>query len=303
MKPKILIIYYSQTGQTKRIATELFKDSEHLFEIEYEEIRPLKPFPFPWNSYAFFDCMPETVLMEPCTLNLPSLMDKHYDIVIIAYQPWFLSPSLPVSSFLQLPEVKKFLINKKVITLIGCRNMWINAQEKMKQLLITSNAQLIGNIVLEDKSPNLISVLTIMRWMFKGQKEASGLLPVAGIREYEFNNLKRFQPIIHRAVTTSNYTHLQNDIIANNGVTIKPSLILLEKRGNKSFNFFARFIKQKGNMGDIQRKPRVILYKYLLIIILFILSPISSLIAKIVSIINKKSLNTEIKYFQHVSAK
>jgi hypothetical protein len=88
-----------------------------------------------------------------------------------------------------------------------------------------------------------------MRWMFKGQKEASGLLPVAGIREYEFNNLKRFQSIIHRAVTTSNYAHLQNDIIANNGVNIKPSLILLEKRGNKSFNFFARFIKQKGKHG------------------------------------------------------
>ena len=68
MKPKILILYYSQTGQTKRIATELFKDSEHLFELEYEEIRPLKPFPFPWNSYAFFDCMPETVLMEPCPM-------------------------------------------------------------------------------------------------------------------------------------------------------------------------------------------------------------------------------------------
>lgn len=303
MKPKILIFYYSQTGQTKRIATQLFKDSENLFEIEYEEIRPLNPFPFPWNSYAFFDCMPETVLMEPYPLNLPSQLDKHYDLVIIAYQPWFLSPSLPVSSFLQLPEVKLFLNNKKVITLIGCRNMWINAQEKMKKLLITSNAQLIGNIVLEDKSPNLISVLTIMRWMFKGQKEASGLLPVAGIREYEFDNLKRFQTIIHHAATTLNYTQLQNDIIANNGVNIKPSLILLEKRGNKSFNFFARFIKQKGNMGDIQRKPRVILYKYLLIIILFILSPISALIAKIVSIINKKSLNTEIKYFQHVSAK
>ena len=39
-----------------------------------------------------------------------------------------------------------------VITLIGCRNMWLMAQEKVKSLLKEADSQLIGNVVKVDQS-------------------------------------------------------------------------------------------------------------------------------------------------------
>ena len=43
---------------------------------------------------------------------------------------------------------KKKLKDKPIITLIGCRNMWIMAQEKMKKLIHNIGGKLIDNVVL-----------------------------------------------------------------------------------------------------------------------------------------------------------
>ena len=52
-----------------------------------------------------------------------------------AYQVWFLSPSQPMTAFLQSPEAARLLRGRPVITLIACRNMWLMAQENVKQRL------------------------------------------------------------------------------------------------------------------------------------------------------------------------
>jgi hypothetical protein len=69
-----------------------------------------------------------------------------FDLIILGYQPWFLSPSIPMNSFLQ-SKYAELLRNHKVLTIIGSRNMWLNAQEKMKERLLELDAQLVGNIV------------------------------------------------------------------------------------------------------------------------------------------------------------
>lgn len=49
--------------------------------------------------------------------------------------------------------------------------MWTNAQEKVKIRLKELHAELVGNIVLTDKAPNLISAYTIVKWMYSGKKK------------------------------------------------------------------------------------------------------------------------------------
>ncbi len=172
----------------------IVKDIQGEAEIDFAEIKLVKPFPFPWSSATFFDAMPECVLQIPSDIHpMPELKAKDYDLIIFGYQPWFLSPSNPANSFLK-SEWARVLKGKPVLTVIGCRNMWLNAQEKVKAELQQLGANHVGNIVLEDSHGNLVSLLTIIRWMFKGQKEASGKLPAAGVAE---RDIKGAQKIWH----------------------------------------------------------------------------------------------------------
>ena len=167
----ILVLYYTQSGQLRDILAHLVKDIKDQASIDFVEVEPVTPFPWPWNAYEFFDAMPETVQRIGREVKpLPvSVHRKQYDLVILGYQPWFLNPSQPITGFLHSNDAS-ILAGKPVITVVGSRNMWLNSQEQIKQDLNKLNATLIGNIVLIDKQPNLISTLTVVRWAFSGQK-------------------------------------------------------------------------------------------------------------------------------------
>ncbi|HMN32105.1 MAG TPA: hypothetical protein PKA54_01895 [Chitinophagaceae bacterium] len=296
----ILVIYYSQTGQLKQIIESVLSEIKESVVIDYREIIPQNPFPFPWTSDVFFDAMPESVqqISEPIEpLDIPN---KNYDLVILGYQPWFLSPSIPINSFLQ-SEQAQCLKNKNILTIIGARNMWLNAQEKIKYSLINLNAKLVGNIVLCDNNPNLISVLTVMRWTFKGQKEKSTFLPDAGVQSIDITNASRFGNPILKSIESNQFQNLQTNLLKLNAVDLKPDLVILEKRGIKNFRKFSNFILKKGERGNPQRLPRVKLFKRLLIIGVFILSPISNLTARFQAILNNKTIFQKVEYFKNIS--
>ena len=147
----VLVVYYSQSGQLESIARNIAKpllDSAEI-NVVFHEIQLEKPFPFPWNTEAFFDVFPESFLQIPTTLKpvSPEILNTKFDLILLNYQVWYLSPSIPINSFLKSPEAKILLNNTPVITISGSRNMWILAQEKIKKLLKQNNAQLKGNIL------------------------------------------------------------------------------------------------------------------------------------------------------------
>lgn len=299
MAVSILVLYYSQSGQLGQILDKVVGDFGTNAEITTVEYKPVTAFSFPWTSDSFFDAMPESVLEIPVPLQPVSIPDKHYDLVILGYQPWFLSPSIPTSSFLQ-SDAAKLLKDKPVITVLGTRNMWLNAQEKVKAALLKLEARLVGNIVLADTNHNLISLLTIIRWNFTGQKEGGRWLPEAGVQTADINNAVKFGPVILNAATTGEWDKLQPALLSIGAVNLKPTLIVLEKRGIKQFRKFAHYIRQKGERGDAARLPRVRLYKRLLLTGIFVLSPISGFTAKMASLFKRSSFKRQVAYFKGI---
>jgi len=297
----ILVLYYTQSGQLRDILEHLVKDIKNQASIDFVEVEPVTPFPWPWNAYEFFDAMPETVQRigrEIKTLPV-SVHQKQYDLVILGYQPWFLNPSQPITGFLHSDEVS-ILAGKPVITVVGSRNMWLNSQEQIKQDLIKLNATLVGNIVLIDKQPNLISTLTVVRWAFKGQKEASGWLPAAGVQDDDIRATSRFGPVILKHLSANTLQQLQPELLSLGAISLDPGLVLLEQRGIKNFRYWSKFIREKGGPGDPNRKSRVKLFQRLLFVGIFILSPLSSLTAFIKLQLKKKSLLKDVDYFKSV---
>jgi hypothetical protein len=300
---RILVVYFSQSGQLKRILEYLTKPllaAGH--EVYFEEIQPVNQFPFPWNSFQFFNAFPETFTQK--TQALKPLSNKafdNYDLVILGYQPWFLSPSRPVSSFLQSAEGERILQNKNVVTVLGCRNMWLGAQEKVKRWLRTIKSNLVGHIALIDHSSNVISLITILRWMLTGKKDPFWVFPEAGVASKDIQNASGFGVIINDALEHGGYATLQNNLNNAGAIKIKPNLILMERRGQKSFSVWARFVAGGGNTDSVGRKIRVYIFMYLLPTVIFILTPLLWFLSQAMLIIKRKELLQDIEYFKQTS--
>jgi hypothetical protein len=185
MPKKVLVVYYTQTGQLLEVVNSVTSPITVSDEITvvYEALKPKPPFPFPWKSDEFFQAMPECVKGIPCELEPLSLSGQEdFDLIILAWQPWFLSPSIPIHAFLQHSIGKKLISGKPVITIIGSRNMWVMAQAKIRQYILEANGRLVGNILLYDRASNLLSIVSIIRWMFTGKRDRfMKIIPPAGI--------------------------------------------------------------------------------------------------------------------------
>ena len=278
MTKNILVVYYSQSGQLKNIAENFCAPfREKNFEIEWVSVKPKNDFPFPWSGKAFFNVMPESVLGVPAEIITPEFKREQYDLIVFAYQPWFLSPSIPATSLLGHPEFKKRLINTPVVTLIGSRNMWISAQERVKKILKENGSIHAANIVLYDRNNNFVSAVTIQYWMFTAKRDRFlGIFPRPGISERDIAGTKIFGEIVLQAVETNKWEELQEKLAEAKAVEVNTNLMFIESRASMLFKIWARTIIKKKNRGLWLQ-----IFKYYLLVALFLVAPVVLLIYNI----------------------
>ena len=297
----VLVVYYSQTGQLESIARNIAKPLLESGEINviFHEIQLEKPFPFPWNNEAFFDAFPESFLQIPTALKpIPTeILNTKFDLILLNYQVWYLSPSIPINSFLKSSDAKTLLNNTPVITISGSRNMWIMAQEKIKKLVKQNNAQLKGNIALVDRAGNLISVVTIFDWMFTGiKRKYLGIFPIPGVSDKDVKESSKFGKAILSCLKNNNLENLQSKLVALDAVRVKPFLITVDRTGNKIFNIWSNFIIKK----EKSRKTWLKVFKIYLLFAIWVISPIVYLFYLIFYPLMINKISKEKSYYKGV---
>ncbi|MFW3411942.1 dialkylresorcinol condensing enzyme [Aliarcobacter butzleri] len=299
-KKKILIVSYSQTGQLNNLVENFTKpllENEN-FELIFKKIKPEKEFSFPWNFMTFMNTFPESVLMTPSKLEDIKDDENEFDLIILAYTVWFLSPSIPISSFLQSNYSKNKFKNKPVVTLIGCRNMWIMAQEKIKKLLEDLDAILIDNVVLIDKGNSLETFITTPRWMLTGKKDSFLGLSSAGISEDEIIKTQRFGKALVKALEMDKEKEHNSLLHGLKAVEVDPKLIKSEKIGHKSFLIWGKLIKKIGDTESKKRKIAVMFYLVFLLLMIITVVPINMVVQTIIRKINKKSIQKQKEFYE-----
>lgn len=246
---RILVIYYTQSGQLKEIADNFVAPFQKQGNpVDFYEIQMETPYPFPWTNESFFGAFPESFLELPQPIKAmpPDIETQEYDLVVLAYQVWYLSPSIPVTSFLKSEQARVLLEGKPVVTLSGTRNMWIKAQEKVRNMLVKKGACIVANIALTDRHYNHISVLTIVHWLFTGKKDKYlGVFPLPGVSQKDITNATQYGELVLNHSQKGEYQQsLQKEIVAQGGVQVKPFLLSAEKKANRLFGIWARAIYQ-----------------------------------------------------------
>jgi len=271
MGKKILVIYYSQSGQltdiTDSLTTPLIEAGN---SVEKVCVQVANDYPFPWTGKAFFSVMPDCVKEVPTELKPFRLKETRYDLVILGYQAWFLSPSIPVNSILLHPAVKAVLKDTPVVAITGARNMWISAMQRVKAILKDSGAKLVGHIALVDKHHNFISFITIFYWMFKGKKGRwLNLFPKPGVSDEDITGTAAYGATIQKYLGRDNWDGMQDELLEQKAVVVKYNLMFIESKAKRIFGIWANIIAKKK-----KKTAWLVAFKYYLLIALFIAAPI-----------------------------
>ncbi len=297
---RVLVIHYSQTGQLSSLAESIAAPLEASSDIEvaYEELRPLVAYPFPWPFIQFINTFPEAAHQIGCELAPLSESSKgDFDLVILAYQVWFLAPSIPVEAFLQSEDAIRLLRDTPVVTLIACRNMWLMAQEKVKEHLDRIGAVHVGNVALTDEAGTAASFLSTPLWVLSGNKGPFPLgIPAAGVSSDEIKQASRFGDAL-RIRLGSDQT-MDVDVLEGLGaVRINESLIASEVVATRSFYIWGKLFRAIGGPDALLRKPLVFVYAAFLLTLILTVVPITALVKKLLAPLMSNRIAKQKEYY------
>jgi hypothetical protein len=293
---RVLVIHYSQTGQLtellQRITGPLVEAGIH---VDHLPIEPLVPFPFPWSRVSFFNTFPESIGRVPMPLRPFSVAEGPYDLIILGYTIWYLSPSIPINSFLLHPQAREIIKDRPVLTVIGSRNMWVMAQQYVRERIAAIGGTPVGNIAVVDRSGNLTSVITIIRWMFWGRKDPFLVFPHAGIRAGDIEGASRFGTLIAEQLMHGSLSGLNEALLRLGSAQIKPTLLVLERRATFVFGKWRRFIMARAQADPQSRIHRVKIFSIALPVLIFLVAPLSALSVKVLGLVKGRALRKEIE--------
>ncbi|MCD6433096.1 MAG: dialkylresorcinol condensing enzyme, partial [Sulfurimonas sp.] len=290
----------SQSGQLKKVIDNFVTNlPDEDIKIDIRVIKPKTNYPYPWPFYKFAIEFPEAALMDGCEIEEVENLSDDYDLIILGYTIWFLSPSSPIVGFMKSAQAKKIFKDKPVVTLIACRDMWVLAQEKMKSLLENVGAKLIDNVALTDQGKGIYSFVTTPRWLLSGKKNAFWCFPPAGILQREIDQTAKFGKRLNEALK-QNREKEGKPLLKNLGaVNVNGKLIASEIIATRSSKIWAKLIKLFGSKDSFGRKVGMTIYSVFLVILVFTVVPLNIMVRKILNIFQKEKLKAlEEKYEQ-----
>lgn len=268
---RVLVVHYSQSGQLSSVLRSLTAPLEQDPQIElvFEAIRPQNDYPFPWPFFRFLDAFPEAVYLDPPPMRPLSVNPgERFDLIILGYTVWYLSPSLPVTGFLKSEEGRRLLRDTPVITVTACRNMWLTAQQKVLGLLGEAGARHLDHVALVDQGSAFATFFTAPRWAWTGRKEPFWGFPAAGVAEQEIAAAARFGRAIRVALGQGELAAQAPLLRGLQAVTVDERLIPGEKIAHRSFLIWGRLLRKVGPAGARARVPMLGVYAVFLILMI-----------------------------------
>jgi hypothetical protein len=298
---RVLLVHFSQSGQLARVARRLLAPLADAQDIELVEevLRPARPYPFPWSIRGFLDAMPESVLLDPPALEpLTVRPDEHFDLVVLAYQVWYLAPSGPMTAFLKSDAGKRLLSGRPVVTVIACRNMWLVAQEAVKQLIQDAGGRLKDNVALTDRGSTLASLVTTPRWVLTGRRDAFLGLPAAGVADEEIAGADRFGRALLGALRAGRERDAGAMLVGLGAARVDPRLIFSERAARRAFGVWSRLIRLGGAQGAAGRVPFLALFCVYLVAMVLVIVPPSLLVQRLLRPLLARRLESQRAYFE-----
>ena len=278
MPKSVAFVYYSQSGQLERVMRAIAAPLQAAgHAVDFVRLEPARPYPFPWSFWTFLDVFPESVALIPPSLR-PWQARNRYDLLVLGYTPWFLSPAPPVTGFLQSEAGRALLKDTPVVTVTAARNMWVLAQEEVKKLLGAAGARLSDHVALIDPGPGMTTFITTPRWMLTGKRDSFLGLPPAGLPDADVAGAARFGKALAAALAAGTLDGRAPVLQGLAAAKVDPALVASEKIGRRSFKVWSKLVRGAGPAGHWARKPVLVMYVTFLILMIVTVVPVTLLL-------------------------
>ncbi|MHC4175969.1 MAG: NADPH-dependent FMN reductase family protein [Planctomycetota bacterium] len=282
---RILVVYYSQSGDVTAAAEAFVKALRNAgATIVMEQIRPKVEYPFPWRTPGrLFDVFPECILARPPAIHPMSVdPDERFDLVILAYQIWFLAPSLPVQGFLQ-SDYAKVLDDTKVITICVNRKMWHSGSEAVKERLRQLRAIHIDNVVVTYLGPPWTTFVTVFPWLLQGRRDTLwGIFPIAGVGQQEVARLERLGAVVAEQLDSLDSPSKEPLLKGHRAVEIHNRSVVPELVGWYSYRPWARVVLFAGRCGRWVRRAAIYLFMVYVVLAVLVGLPIGLILSLVI---------------------
>lgn len=297
---KVLVVFYSQSGQLERAARAVAAPLQSAGHgIDFLRLEPERPFPFPWGFWSFLDAFPESVSLDPPALRSWQA-GARYDLVLLCYSPWFLSPAPPATAFLKSAAGRALLRDTPVVTVTANRGMWVLAQQQVQEFLAQAGARHCDHVALVD--PNkLSSFITTPRWMLTGRQEPFWGLPRAGVPEFDIAAGARFGRALARALADGTLDGRRPVLTGLSAARVDPALLASEKIGRRSFRLWGKLVRSAGGPGAPMRRPVLAAYVVFLIAMIVTVVPVSLVLRTLLKPLLRARLTAQAALYERPS--
>jgi hypothetical protein len=257
---RVWVAYYSQAGDAAAVAravSEPFQAAGH--EVVIERIRVVEDYPFPWRSlFRFFSVLPESLLGPPPPVY-PIALDLRtpLDLVILVYQVWFLSPSLPVQGFLASPSAE-VLGGRELLTVSVSRNMWVSGFQRMKRWIRECGAVHLDHISVTHQGPPWATFVTEPRAALSGRRDPFWFFPAAGVGEAALEHVRCLGALACERWSQRLAADRAPLLAGVEAAHIHPRYLLPECVGWYLFMAWAHLLKRLGRPGSAARNVGIV---------------------------------------------
>jgi hypothetical protein len=270
--------------------------------IREEVLKPVSAYPFPWPLFDFLDAFPESVRLDPPAIEpLTVDADERFDLIVLAYQVWYLSPSPPITAFLTSAAGRKLLSGRPVVTVVSCRNMWLMAQETVKRLLHEAGAHLCDNLAFVDRANVLATLITTPRWLLTGRRDNFFGLPRAGVAAEDITGAARFGRALADALAEDREQTRAPMLTGLRAAAVDPAMIMSERAGHRAFRVWSGIIRRFGKPGQWQRRPMLAVFVVYLIVMIVTVVPLSLILRRVLAPLLRKRLDALKAYYEQPS--
>jgi menaquinone-dependent protoporphyrinogen IX oxidase len=203
--PRILLLYYSYTGQSHKVleaAGEVLRSrgcDVREAEIKFTDHRYAEKFSrFPMRRVwpDMLSVLGAQKRNETGEIQTPdTVREGDYDLILIGSPTWWDNVSMPLRSFLKSDEARKVLSGKPFAVFVVCRQFWRENLQAVRELAEEQGGRYVDEIHFTYPGDNLRSMLSLTSYLGSGeyrQKYLGLRIPPTNVQPEQLEQTRTF---------------------------------------------------------------------------------------------------------------
>ena len=178
-RPRVLLLYYTYTGQSLRVleaAGEVFRErgcDVQKAEIEFTDQRYAQRF----SRFPMRRVWPDMLSVLPAQkrgatgdIRTPdTVRNSDYDLICIGSPTWWQTVSMPMRSFLKSDEARNILAGKPFAVFVVCRQYWQENLTAVRELAEQQGGRYVDGIHFTYPGDQVRSMLSLTSYLGSGE--------------------------------------------------------------------------------------------------------------------------------------